>query len=63
MIPKALINIILSEFKDNIYTAFGEEFDKSFIFKYHERLDILYPKKDRHIGDNVEFDLTSLTIS
>lgn len=63
MIPKALINSLLTEFEDIIYTAFGESLDKSFIFKYKERLDLLYPRKERIIDTVLSFDLTSITFA
>lgn len=63
MIPKVLINTLLTEFEDIIYTAFGESLEKSFIYKYKERLDLLYPKKERVIDKNLTFDLTSITFA
>ena len=61
LIPKILINRLILEYNEFIYTAFGEFNEKAFIFKYHERIKILYPKKESYISDKLEFDLPSIT--
>ncbi len=61
LIPKIIINTLINEFNDYIYTAFGEYNEKAFIFKYHDRIKLLYPKKESYISDQLEFDVASIT--
>ena len=61
LIPKIIINTLINEFNDYIYTAFGEYNEKAFIFKYHDRIKLLYPKKESYISDQLEFDIASIT--
>lgn len=61
LIPKIIINTLIDEFNDYIYTAFGEYNEKAFIFKYHDRIKLLYPKKESYIADRLEFDVASIT--
>lgn len=61
LIPKIVINRLLIEFNEAIYTAFGEYNEKAFIFKYHDRIKLLYPKKESHISDVLDFDVASMT--
>ena len=61
LIPKIIINTLINEFNDYIYTAFGEYNEKAFIFKYHDRIKLLYPKKESYISNQLEFDVASIT--
>ena len=61
LIPKIIINTLINEFNDYIYTAFGEYNEKAFIFKYHDRIKLLYPKKESCISNQLEFDVASIT--
>lgn len=61
LIPKIIINTLINEFNDYIYTAFGEYNEKAFIFKYHDRIKLLYPKKESYISNQLGFDIASIT--
>lgn len=61
LIPKIIINTLINEFNDYIYTAFGEYNEKAFIFKYHDKIKLLYPKKESYISNQLEFDVASIT--
>ncbi len=63
LIPKIVINSLIDEFKDYIYTAFGEYNEKAYIYKFHDRIKLLYPKKKECIiSDVLDFDLPSFTL-
>ncbi len=63
LIPKIVINRLIDEFKDYIYTAFGEYNEKAYIYKFHDRIKLLYPKKKEcFISDILDFDLPSFTL-
>lgn len=62
-INNALLNNIIKQFKDDIYTIYAENDDSTLIYNYKERLDLLYPKKNRKIINEFEFGVKKLTIA
>ena len=63
LIPKKVINNFFTKYNDYIYTAYSESDKETYIFHYHERLDLLYPKVNRKIIDELPCDIPSLTIA
>ena len=62
-LPSSVINLLFETFENNIYTAYGESLDKSFVYNYQERLEALYPKQNREIITNLEYDVSSFTFA
>ncbi len=62
-LPASIINLLFETFNNDIYTAYGETLDKSYVYKYQERLEALYPKNNREIITNLEDDIPSFTFA
>ncbi len=62
-LPSSIINLLFETFQNDIYTAYGESLNKSFVYNYQERLEALYPKNNREIINNLESDVSSFTFA
>ncbi len=52
LIDKDIIVHINNKFKDDIYTAYGEGIESSFIHSYQNRLELIYPKRrEMHLSN------------
>ena len=57
------LNFIINKYNNELYTAFFEDDNNSYVIKYQERLDLLYPKKNRQIITNISEDINSIIIA
>ena len=60
-ISSVIINTLIEQFNRSIYTAYSEGSEDTLIYKFQDRLDLFYPKKNRLIINKVLSDRPSFT--
>ena len=62
-IPAFILNKIYEEFNEYIYTAWASDDEKTYIYKFQDRLDPLYPKSNREIVNDFNVEVPSAIIA
>jgi len=63
LIDSKLLNRIITKYKNNIYTLWSETVNKTYIYNYNERVELIYPKINRTVVHMIPENLCEVTVA